>query len=793
MMVNNTHRNFWLLLCVLAGILILWYLSFGLLAGDGQLIMPLDDTYIHFQYARQLASGQPYIYNPGDAPTSGATSFLYSPLLALGYLLGFQGLSLGYWAVGIGALCYVISAAMIYMLVAEQTRCSRIIGGLIAIAFVANGPYLWAALSGMETLLFTLTILSTLYAYKQKQYPLALLFSAFSALARPEGAVIALSVLLATLWQMRRLRWAHTLPILAILTQPLVNWLVTGSVSAAGNQAKSHLYNVTKPPSERLEIVLDYFLRIWQEWLSGTSPVDGRYSSAILFILAMGGVLLAVRHGLRQKQITSGVLAFVWLLTISGGIATLETAFWHFKRYQLPIMALFFPLSGWMLLWIWQHGYRLLSVGLAMTIVIVNSWTLVTYARRYHDNIYVVTHQQVAMARWVDENLPSDARVGVHDVGVMRYIGNRATYDMVGLTTEGVAPAWRQGSGTLYDTMAYHALRPDYFAVYHDIQALPLLEQAGVFGEELARFVVPLPQNTVASATSTQIVSRPAWFIDPEPHLNVGDLASEAAFDYEWWQSESLGGFASVVRRLPLRGCIDEGCTVLDGARIITGGESFTLPEIGLGNTHKITLRVHAASYARLYVGCEHALDTYVIPAMPGFVLDIPLSYPAEERRFCIRVDGFYESMGYYFAEVYAETIAEPPDEPVAIFNGVSSQGELLLSSVQYQLQENFLQITAQWYNTGTIIDDGKLFVHIYNDLEAPPIAQIEQWFMGDTMPPANLPIGYLEESYELDIEHLPEGIYTLAIGIYDPNNGKRYTLTTGQDRLFLGTVEIRE
>ncbi|PJF38628.1 MAG: hypothetical protein CUN55_16745 [Phototrophicales bacterium] len=64
---------------------------------------------------------------------------------------------------------------------------------------------------------------------------------------------------------------------------------------------------------------------------------------------------------------------------------------------------------------------------------------------------------------------------------------------------------------------------------------------------------------------------------------------------------------------------------------------------------------------------------------------------------------------------------------------------------------------------------------------------------MGDTMPPANLPIGYLEESYELDIEHLPEGIYTLAIGIYDPNNGKRYTLTTGQDRLFLGTVEIRE
>ncbi len=49
--------------------------------------MPLDDAYIHFQYARSIATGQPYAYNPGLPPTSGATSFLYPYLLALGYLI----------------------------------------------------------------------------------------------------------------------------------------------------------------------------------------------------------------------------------------------------------------------------------------------------------------------------------------------------------------------------------------------------------------------------------------------------------------------------------------------------------------------------------------------------------------------------------------------------------------------------------------------------------------------------------------------------------------------------------
>src|SRR5215471_17907168 len=52
---------------------------------------PLDDTYIHFQYARSIAELHPFRYTEGAAPTPGATSLLWPLLLAPFYALGLHG------------------------------------------------------------------------------------------------------------------------------------------------------------------------------------------------------------------------------------------------------------------------------------------------------------------------------------------------------------------------------------------------------------------------------------------------------------------------------------------------------------------------------------------------------------------------------------------------------------------------------------------------------------------------------------------------------------------------------
>ena len=50
--------------------------------------VPLDDAYIHFQYARSFAEGTPLVYSPGCGAVAGATSLLWPILLAPGYALG---------------------------------------------------------------------------------------------------------------------------------------------------------------------------------------------------------------------------------------------------------------------------------------------------------------------------------------------------------------------------------------------------------------------------------------------------------------------------------------------------------------------------------------------------------------------------------------------------------------------------------------------------------------------------------------------------------------------------------
>ena len=295
----------WTVLCLVVGGIALLYISLGLLASDGTLLMPLDDTYIHFQYARQMAQGDPYIYNPGDEPTSGATSFLYTPLLAVGYFVGFHDLSLAYWAIGVGSLLFLLSAWLIYHLVLaafppdKLSHVSNITALILSLAFVINGAFAWAAFSGMETMLFVFAVLLALYTYSQDKFRNAALAGGFAALVRPEGAVVAGMMGIALLMRLiRQKQWAWwvALPVFMIGVQPSVNYLVTGSLSASGNQAKSHLYNVTIPLSKRLQTVFDFWIRLWREMLIGRSEVDGRYIPALVVVIAFISIILSLRE-----------------------------------------------------------------------------------------------------------------------------------------------------------------------------------------------------------------------------------------------------------------------------------------------------------------------------------------------------------------------------------------------------------------------------------------------------------------------------------------------------------------
>jgi hypothetical protein len=55
---------------------------------------PLDDVFIHFDFARSIVRGHPFEWSSGAGYSSGGTSLLYPFVLALGIPLGFDGLRL---------------------------------------------------------------------------------------------------------------------------------------------------------------------------------------------------------------------------------------------------------------------------------------------------------------------------------------------------------------------------------------------------------------------------------------------------------------------------------------------------------------------------------------------------------------------------------------------------------------------------------------------------------------------------------------------------------------------------
>src|SRR3954447_6348967 len=74
------------------------FYGYMLLQTGGEWSAPLDDVFIHFDYARATARGYPFQWSEGNGFSSGNTSLSYPFVLALGYWAGFRGLSIMHWA-----------------------------------------------------------------------------------------------------------------------------------------------------------------------------------------------------------------------------------------------------------------------------------------------------------------------------------------------------------------------------------------------------------------------------------------------------------------------------------------------------------------------------------------------------------------------------------------------------------------------------------------------------------------------------------------------------------------------
>jgi hypothetical protein len=583
---------------------------------------PLDDTFIHLQYGRQIGEGEWFRYNDGDPVSTGASSFLYVLLLGGAHFLGFSGNHLLAFAIIFGAGLLVLAALLGYELGRRLAgeRAGLWSGALIA----ANGAFAWGATSGMEVALFSVLILGTLLAFlrelSSERFLLTPILAALTALTRPEGLLFALVitgaavfVLLRDLRKTRPYSFRRSmavlyafLPIAAGVAQYMFYRIATGSSVQNGVLAKSLLYEPVFYPTEFLDAVFQNLTKLNLFVLTGLEPGNYLFPGTILFCV-LGTLYLAledVRY--RTFAVASGTaLVLAMSSTALLGLPGAPWG-WHHYRYLLPFFppTLVFAVVGFYSLGTLNRK-TWLPEALAGFALLCSLLGLPVWAATTGGNALQIKEQQVSIGYWIRENLPPGARVGVNDVGAMRYYGGHPTVDLIGLTTNGLALPSRNGLGSLYETLEKmpEEKRPDYFAIYPTW--FPGFETSGVLDQEIARFSLSSrPETAGIVGGSEVVVYRADWGLarSGEPFrgegtvrdtLDVADLASEREHDYEM--------------RMPLIGLepanlltqkrSPDGEVILDGGRELPGAEEFTITGLSPNRPVDVVMRTSSAPF----------------------------------------------------------------------------------------------------------------------------------------------------------------------------------------------------
>jgi hypothetical protein len=215
----------------------------------------VDDAYITFRYARNIAEGRGFVYNPGEH-VLGTTTPLYTLLLTAVALVSgshdFPNL-----AVVINALAGATSVGLLYAL--GKQAIDHWAPAVAAGALWAVAPYsVTFAIGGMETDLTIALLLAASYAHMTARPRWMAALSALAFLARPDTVILTGLLWLDQVLEHRRMPWREGAIGLGLLAPWLIFGTLTfGSPIPGSIAAKSATYWL--PPGESLIRLIQHY------------------------------------------------------------------------------------------------------------------------------------------------------------------------------------------------------------------------------------------------------------------------------------------------------------------------------------------------------------------------------------------------------------------------------------------------------------------------------------------------------------------------------------------------------
>lgn len=287
---------------------------------------PFDDAFITFRYARNLAAGAGFVYNPGQ-PVLGTTTPLLTAVLALiAAIAGPVAIPLAAFLIAL--LADAVSAWLLFRL-GRDAFDDRYAALLLSLAFALSPFRLAVAIGGMEASLFTLLLLlSFQHLVMRRDELLGSLFAALSVLTRPDALIALVPIFAFLLLRARRLAIRAAVLVGALLL-PWALWagLHFGSPLPNPVLAKSVAYEF--PPGFAAYFVLSFLA-------TGTVAQYAISRSLLLgWVLGVTVVTIGVVHtALRRARVLPLVLYGPFYLILM----TVANAPMFFPWYFYPLL-----------------------------------------------------------------------------------------------------------------------------------------------------------------------------------------------------------------------------------------------------------------------------------------------------------------------------------------------------------------------------------------------------------------------------------------------------------------------
>ncbi len=419
-------KIFWILLGALIFQGFYLFLTLDLWIG-----FPLDDAWIHQTYARNLATHLRWEFVPGQL-SGGSTSPLWTLLLVPGHWLPSQ-FFLG-WTFLI-SLCLFVGSGYLFDEITERLTGKRFRLPLFGLLFISEWHLVWAANSGMETILLTfLFLLLIFWIISNQQYSWRFaLFCALLIWVRPDAVTFIGVFGLQFLDDLFRKKVAISqclklisLFAISILMYGLFNYFVTGSFFPNTFYAKQSEYAA-----------------LYQ------TPLLQRIGNILLIPLTGVGALLLpawiyqVFDWIRNKQIK--YLSFViWMLSFALLYALRLPVTYQHGRYFIPLIPIYLLVGIFgfihLLAVVKERFFTAIMLSWKISLGIIAFIFLLLGANAYSQDVAIIESEMVSASQWISDNTNSTAIIAAHDIGALGFYSDRQIIDLAGLISPDVIP-----------------------------------------------------------------------------------------------------------------------------------------------------------------------------------------------------------------------------------------------------------------------------------------------------------------------------------------------------------------